>query len=509
MIQDSFINHPRLSDELFFGQHLDTTRPELTGITAAVAQNDYAEARRLLAADVRASLRPDRFLQINRSFLPSTHALPDETLAEAAERILSLNLVSCSTPHQFEDEVDWFANPTFNQYKEWTWQLSRHPDWAILGQRYHETGDERYAEGFVKLFLSWVQQTAVEPLDAPSNATKAWRTIETGIRMGGPWQWALHYFYNSPHFTDEVLATWYKSVWEHGWRLRNIHHSHNWLIMEQNGLGQIGLLYPQFKDAAEWTDFAFGVMVAELDNQVFPDGMQYELSTGYHQVNIRNYQWLWDVANVCDFAVPDAFRSGLERMHEANIKLMMPDGRLPDINDGGWHPVAGLMQEAAMLYPERSDFRWAATEGTEGEPPQARSIPLPYSGLFTMRTGWDRDAVYAFFDGGPFGYAHQHEDKLNLLVAAYGRLLITEAGNYAYDTSEMRRYVLSTRGHNTIRVDGQDQNRRVNFDRSRLPSSTNRRAHPGRATSSMMGLRLNTTRAMALMPPLRSSTGAR
>ena len=69
----------------------------------------------------------------------------------------------------------------------------------------------------------------------------------------------------------------------------------------------------------------------------------------------------------------------------------------------------------------------------------------------------------AYFDGGPFGFAHQHEDKLNLLLHAYGRTLLTEGGNYAYDDSPMRRYALSTRSHNTIRVDGQDQNRRATY----------------------------------------------
>ena len=338
-----------------------------------------------------------------------------------------------------------------------------------MGERYRDTGDERFAEGFVKLFCSWVRQTGVEPLDSFGGETKAWRTIECGIRMGGSWQWALHSFYNSPRFTDDVLVDRYKSVWEHGWRLRHHHRTHNWLIMEMNGLAQIGILYPQFAEADEWRAYAFDVLVREMGTQVYADGMQYELSTGYHQVNINNYQWLWDVAQAYDVDVPAAFRDGLEQMHAANIKLMMPDGRLPDINDGGWHLVSILMQRAAELYPERADFRWAATRGRDGAAPVQTSMALPYSGLFAMRSGWEEDAVYAFFDGGPFGYAHQHEDKLNLLVHAYGRLLITEAGNYAYDSSEMRRYVLSTRGHNTIRVDGQDQNRRLNFDRSTPP----------------------------------------
>lgn len=457
---------PRLTDEEFFSEHVDVTRSGLETIPDAVAAGDFARARRIFAAEVRSSLQPERFFRLQRDFLHPTHSLPGESVRDAGERILRGELVSCSTPHAFGDAVDWFANPTYNQYREWTWQLNRHPDWAILGQCYRETGDERYAQAFVKLFLSWKEQTAVEPLDAPSNATKAWRTIEVGIRMGGSWQWALHSFFRSPHFTDDVLVAWYKSVWEHGWRLRHVHHSHNWLIMEQNGLGQIGILYPQFREAAEWKQFAFDTLVRELDVQVYPDGMQYELSTNYHQVNIRNYQWLWDVAEAYDEPVPEKFRAGLERMHEANIKLMMPDGRLPDLNDGRWQPVAPLLARAVELYPHRADFRWAASRGQEGEPPGYTSIALPYSGLFVMRSGWEPDAIWGLFDGGPFGYAHQHEDKLNLLIHAYGRLLLTEGGNYAYDSSEMRRYVLSTRAHNTVRVDGQDQNRRLHFRRN-------------------------------------------
>jgi len=469
-MQMSAAQGPRLTDAEFFGQCLDTSRPGLEGIPAAVAQGDYAAARRLFAAEVRSSLEPRRLFSIERSFHGGGHGLPGESVAEAAERILTLHLVSTGFPHQFRDEVDWFANPTPNEYREWTWQLSRHPEWAVLGQRYLETGDERFAEGFVRLFRSWVRQVAVEPLDAVSHETRAWRTIECGIRMGGSWPWALHSFIRSPHLTDDVLVDWFKTVWEHGWRLRHVHHTHNWLIMEQNGLAQIGILYPQFAAAGEWLRFAFEVLVREVETQVYPGGMQYELSTGYHQVNIHNYEWLWDVARAYDVPVPDAFRAVLERMHEANIKLMMPDGRLPDVNDGGWVDVPALLRQSQRHYPERRDFRWAASRGAEGRAPAYTSVAMPNAGLFALRSGWEDDAVYGFFDGGPFGHAHQHEDKLSLLVHAHGRLLLTEAGNYAYDTSQMRRYVLSTRAHNTVRVDGQDQNRRGAYDNAVPPA---------------------------------------
>ncbi len=175
---------PRLSDADFFGNCVDTRRPGLEAIPAAVARGGFAAARRSFAAEARRSLRPERFFRLRRRFEGGNVMYPGETDAEAAERILRLELISCGVPHQFAGEVDWFSNHTHNGYKEWTWQLSRHSEWAILAERYRETGDERYAEGFARLFHSWVRQ-AVMPENAPGNETLCWRTIETGIRMGG------------------------------------------------------------------------------------------------------------------------------------------------------------------------------------------------------------------------------------------------------------------------------------------------------------------------------------
>ena len=361
MTQETLVG-PRLTDERFFGELVDTTRDDLREIPALVGQGDYGAARRVFAAAVRQSLQPDRYPYVEGK-RGNSYMYPDETFEEAAERILRLELISCGTPHQFEGEVDWFANPTFNQYKEWTWQLSRHWEWDVLAQQYRYTGDERYAEGFVKLFRSWVRQ-AVVPAPMPGNQTLCWRTIETGIRIGQTWPRVLHSFVGSPHFTDDVLVDWYKSVWEHGWRLRNFYWRFNWRIMEMNGLAHIGILFPQLKDAAAWKQFAIDRLVRELALQNFADGFQYELTTGYHQVNIRNYQLLWNTMEAYDEPIPQAFRDELEKMHSVNVRLMMPDGRLPDLNDGSWHEVAHLMEDAARCYPDRADFRWAYTRAT-------------------------------------------------------------------------------------------------------------------------------------------------
>lgn len=455
---------PRVSDEEFFGECVDVGRAGMEGIAPAVDRGDLAEARRIFVTVVRGELEPERYMRVPRPFLQATATYSGETIKEAAERILRLELVSCSAPHQFHGTVDWSANPTQSQYREWTYQLNRHPEWVILAMRYQESGDERYAEGFVNLFRSWVRQ-AVVPVDAPGNTTRCWRTIEAGIRMGTTWPTALHAFFRSPHFADDVLVDWYKSVWEHGRRLRRFHRSRNWLIMELNGLAHIGILYPQLRSAREWRTYAFASLAGELGEQVHPDGFHYELSTNYYQVVIRNYEQLRDVCDAYEVRWPNAFDARLEAMHAVNVGLMRPDGYLPDLNDGRARRVAPLLERAVERYPDRADFRWAHTGGGAGRPPATPSVAFPNAGYYVLRSGWDTDAVWALFDGGPFGFGHQHEDKLNVLLHAYGRQLLTEAGNYAYDDSPMRHYVRSTRAHNTIRVDSEDQNRALHFDR--------------------------------------------
>jgi hypothetical protein len=432
-------------------------------VVEAAEKGDYSAARSLFAASVRKSLRPETYFSIPYEIPENAYKRPEESDLEAADRICRNELISCGTAHAFGDNIDWFANPTFNAYKEWTWQLSRHNEWKHLAKAYRDTGNEKYAQCFAKQFASWVRQAVAPGDDVGGGETLCWRTIECGIRMGGDWPYALHVFYRNAAFTDELLVDWYKSVWEHGKRLRLQHRTGNWLIMEMNGLAQIGILYPQFVQAKEWYEYALNKLIEELDRQIYPDGFQYELSTNYHFVVINNYHRLIHVMKAYGLKIPEAFIKKLEPMAELMVKLMNPEGRLPDINDGGKFYVSDLLKTLTSLFPENQVFRWVVSGGKEGGKPDYASIALPRSGFMIMRSGWDRNAVWGLFDAAPFGTGHQHEDKLNLLIQAGDHPVLTEGGNYAYDDSEMRRYVLSTRSHNTMRLDQMDQNRRSSY----------------------------------------------
>jgi len=450
---------PRLTDEQFFDL-VDVSRPDLAGVKAAIAKSDWTAAKHALAEHFRTRQTPRWGLD------PRAIGREPRFRSTGAENALKHRFTSIGIPWQFGDTIDWAFNPTtqpdskWPRNHEWTWQLSRHPMWLDLGRAFYATGNEKYAREFVAELQSWVHDCPV-PLDAPANvAFSRWRTIEAGIRAGTVWPEVFPRFLAAKAFDDEALVLMVKSFVEHAQYLMKFHMQGNWLTMEANGLYHVGALFPEFTDAKLWRDTALGRLYRELHVQVYPDGAQIELAPGYHGVAIRNFLGPVELVPLTGFEVPGDYLAKMEKMFAYFLDSMQPDRTTPPLNDSGANSVMSYLREGARLFPQRADFRWAATGGKEGKPPDHTSHEFPYAGQFVMRSGWDRDALWLCMDGGPFGFGHQHEDKLSVNLTAFGRPLLVEGGTYTYDASEWRRYVLSSRAHNVVLVDGLDQNRR-------------------------------------------------
>ena len=455
------VDGPLLGDKEFFDTLNIEAYPELAACGEAIARGDGEEARRVFAKCAREIPDPEKFFS-----LPSREALPTLTagLKEKAERALRHEMVSCGTPMKFEGKVDWFANPTFNQYKEWPWQLSRHDELVGLARAYRATGDARYAAGCAELLDSWIKQAVRPEYTEGSGATFAWRTIECGIRMGLMWPEIIHTFYATPEFTDDLIFDFYKSVYEHSLRMINGFTNGNWLMHELNGLAQSGIFYPIFKDSAEWVRIAMDRIEKELTEiQVYPDGFQYENSTGYHSVVITHVMEIVDIAEVYGVPVPQSIYDAIENMLMLYVKLMQANGKMPHPNDGGGGDCTGIIRHYIRCFPRNEYFKWVVSGGKDGKKPDFGSILLEYCGMITLRNAdWSRDTS-AFFDAGVFGHAHQHEDKLNLTICNSSKPVLCEANTYAYDTSDERRYCVASEGHNVILVNGLGQSRRAGY----------------------------------------------
>ena len=452
------IRGPLLTDKEFFVALDERCEGLLPAISAAKEEN-YSEAVRLFADFIRKNLPVERFLSMEKEPPVLT-----ESLLEKAEKILNNELTSCGISYKFEGEVDWFYNPTPEKYGEWPWQLSRHFDIHKLALLYRLTGDEKYVKGVVRLLDSWMKQAIRPEYTAPRGENTCWRTIECGIRMLSSWPDIIHYTIRSPILSDRFITDLFKSIYEQGTRLVNRLTHGNWLIMELCGLFNVSVLYPYFKTSDEWREISLSRFLAEMEGQIHPDGFQYELTTGYHDVVIVNIANVMKRSLTYGLGFSQKLLDVMKKMLYVYVHLMQSGGLTPDINDGSSDPASSFISKYISFFPDEPVFKFLLTDGKEGHAPDFTSSVLKNCGFVSFRDSWDINATTAFFDGGKLGKAHSHEDKLNLLVYAAGEPILTEAGKYAYDSSDMRRYSVSSFGHNVATINGHGQARRSNFE---------------------------------------------
>jgi uncharacterized heparinase superfamily protein len=194
-------------------------------------------------------------------------------------------------------------------------------------------------------------------------------------------------------------------------------------------------------EASRWYGAGRKLLQAQLSEQILPDGGHFERSPMYHT---RVVYLLALLVNGGDEAVRDLVAEPLRRAAGAMTKLTHPDGRIALLNDsafGIYNPPDEL-----AAYSEA--------------PPSAGAGPfaLPDSGYFGMRT---EDGAYVICDAAPIGPDHQpghaHGDMLSFELSVGGHRVVVDSGVYDYEAGPMRAYCRSTRAHNTVEVDGEDQ----------------------------------------------------
>ena len=451
-----------LTDKQFYKAALNLGIEELAKAKEAFFAGDSAGAAKIFATYVRENLDYAHFFK-----LPGADIGDKEKAVRAADRVMEGYFWAAGYTYQYKDlAVDWEKNQTPNNYGEYVWQLSRHGEFSTLAKGYLHTGDKKYADAFNKLIESWIDQVEFPIADIANRHGSydhtGWRTLESGIRMGMPWQVPIFTFMRDGLIPDRLVVKIFKSIWEHAFHLRNYCSSHNWLLSELMGFAHIAILYPFYDKVGAWKKFIFDRLISELSVQLYPEGFQYELTTGYHLVSIKEYLNVVDLCRAFEIEVPEIMMEKIRQMYEAEFRLMGPDLQCLGLNDASYTPMQSYATRALKYFPGDPFFTAVATSGAEGAWPEYKSDVLPYVGHCMMRTGWDKDAIFAHFDSAYYGWGHAHEDKLSFNLHAYGKRLLSDGGNYDYDSSKMRSMTVLTRAHNTAMVDMLDQRRGYN-----------------------------------------------
>ena len=446
---------PRLTDDGLL-KLLDPDRPELSAVRSADEAGDVSGALAALLDHYRQRVDPQHI------YGPEPRQAGYDTAA--ADRICRHFI----NGQQLSEELDWRANPI--GYLEWMHAFNRHGFFHTLLEAYCATGTEKYAEKLDELVHSWIRANPV-PLRNNGGGDPAWETLSTAVRVYGSWLRVFFGLQESPRLRDETRIMMLKSLYAHAEHLmeRSATFENNWLIVESQAVALIGMLFPEFRRSQDWRSEGWRRLAAQMGRQIHPDGMQYELSPGYHVMSVRGFLQPYRIAKLNGSPLPEGFEERLASAHRAIMRLTRPDVALPAPNDSGGcsltsAPGSPFLAEAGRLFSEQ-DMLWVGTGRQEGTPPRERSVALDHAGYYVMRSGWSPDDRYLFFDAGPLGKSHQHEDKLNFELYAYGQPLILDPGISSYMRERWTDYYRSTAAHNTLLLDGKGQCRRRNEDR--------------------------------------------
>ncbi len=388
---------------------------------------------------------------------------------------------------------DWHSNPLTGQRiapdRHWSeisdfgqgdikvvWETSRFDFTYALVRAYWRTGDERYAEAFWRLVESW---RAANPPNYGAN----WKCgQEISFRIMA-WCFGLYGFLESPTTTPQRVADLAQMIAISGERiLANLAYAlsqkNNHGISEAMGLWTIGLLFPEFKCAAQWAEVGRNALEAQAKELIYDDGAFSQHSVNYHRLMLHDYLWALRLGDLNGrplslelrkrikwatdllYQIQDEASGGVPNYGQNDGALILP---LDNCDYRDYRPVlqaAYYLHEGCRCYesgPWDEPLLWLYGPEALSAPvqkPARRNLAAPIGGYYTLRSPHG----FVFTRCGAFRHRPAQADLLHVDLWWQGRNIAIDPGTYSYNMPPpWDNSLAKTVYHNTVTVDGREQ----------------------------------------------------
>jgi hypothetical protein len=362
-------------------------------------------------------------------------------------------------------EINWDAASTgATDNPDFLHTLNRHTFWKELGKAYRLTDDGKYVRELISELTSWSAQTpALADPNTWAQSSPHWWLLDAADRASN-WTTAYFLVLGSPDWTPAANTLFLSRLWDHGDFLARATPSSyrtNKTAIQAQGLQRIGMMFPEFADAAAWEYRGTDITFRCLSAQFYPDGGHVEETPAYQaaaadafldnyrlaQLNGRTY-WTKARRRILENAVQSyarLARSGLSDTYRTSNSSPFLD-RAAAILSGG-QTSARTLDNALTLAVDGNPIH----DIGPFYPTAGPTFAMPDSGYYVL----SGDSSRLIFDAGPKGGEHGHYDLLNFEFSSptFGAM-IPDPGPYRYDDSPDRAYAISTPAHNTISIDG-------------------------------------------------------
>jgi hypothetical protein len=373
------------------------------------------------------------------------------------------------------------------------WEINRLQHLPLLGVIGALSGDAAYFEAFRVDMVNWLE------VNFPWRGPNWTSPMEAAIR-------AINVLAARDLFADRIeadpplAAGLSDGLMEHGRFIRanleirrtptgrradNNHYLSNLL-----GLMFLGTAFSGTAEGRAWWRESSRRFPREFLRQMHPEGSNFESSLGYHRLVTEMGVLATLLMLARDVQPAPAFVQRLARALALLSAARQPDGTLPDLGDSDDGRILPLTRyfDPSRQEPDAGNT-WAdwlfsspaAPDSVEGrffcgELVRRGRLPLPAepaargrrdgayprAGWFFHRDGGDYLAVSAGEVGTALTGNHKHNDLLSLVYWRKGCEILTDPGTASYTgIPELRERFRATLAHNTVAVDGEEQNRRI------------------------------------------------
>lgn len=367
-------------------------------------------------------------------------------------------------------DIDWQHWPV--QDNELRWQLHRTKWWVPMGKAYRLSKDEKYAKAWTYQYLDWIEKNPlteykkgkIEYISA-DNVYFAWRPLEVSDRLEFQIDQFL-LFLQSPSFDANFISHFLTNYHRQAKHItENFSQQGNHLLFQAQRLLYAAVFFPEFKESKRWREIAINILNAEIQKQVYDDGIQYELDPHYHHESIIiffNALRMSDVNGYRD-EFPKEYLDTVEKMIDAHYNISFPDYTNPTFSDAKQHNIDYMLPNYKVwseVFIDNEMLKWLATQTKSGEMPSYLSKAFSTSGFYVLRNGWKSDATVMVVKAGPPAFWHNQPDNGTFELWHQGRNFFPDSGSYVYagdkEINELRRWFRQTRVHNTLTLNRED-----------------------------------------------------
>lgn len=349
------------------------------------------------------------------------------------------------------------------------WELSRCHHLLWLGEAFLFTGEEKYAQEVVNEINDWIDENK---LMYTVNWTCA---MDVAIRAIN-WMYALHFIEHSCAFDDSFADKVYKSLYQHMFFIdnnleKNIPYSNNHYVSDIVGLLFLGAFFSTNHKGRQFLKYAKREYIKEVLVEVLPSGINYEKSVSYHRLMtellVYSRNMLVRIGENLPINVEERLTKMLDYVGQYSVNKLSPlvgdndNGRLLPFMPRGFKDHSYLINNESIewrvmnngITPLKVSHQYFGNMAFTDA-----NVAILKDGEQCVFVGccsrWKHDKVKKSYSG-----THLHNDLLSFVYFDNGREIIVDPGTYCYTSNlKLRNDFRSTKKHNTIIVDEEEQN---------------------------------------------------